>query len=253
MAAGASALLRAQAQGFTLTEVASGAPIEIEAKLAPEPGPGLERRRLEIQVPTPPPAGTQVKLSLSPQALEDFFANRPEEMTEWTFAWPAEGISIVEDMAPPELVRAILKDGKVEATFSKEVTAAGLGDSVAVDGASVEWSISPDGRVGTTTVALLGGVHHVEFGTGPIDLAGKGLASPIAVDLTVPTGERRDLAGLVFLLFELLNQRELAQSPTGQQASFQGHPVDPETGFVYLRNRYFDPELGRFITADPMG
>ena len=156
-------------------------------------------------------------------------------------------------MAPPELVRAILKDGKVEATFSKEVTAAGLGDAIAVDDASVEWSVSPDGRVGTTTAVLPGGVHHVEFGTGPIDLAGKGLASPIAVDLTVPTGERRDLAGLVVLLFELLNQRELAQSPTGQQASFQGHPVDPETGFVYLRNRYFDPELGRFITADPMG
>ncbi|NJL18262.1 MAG: RHS repeat-associated core domain-containing protein [Nitrospira sp.] len=29
--------------------------------------------------------------------------------------------------------------------------------------------------------------------------------------------------------------------------------MDPETGFVYLRNRYYDPEMGMFITADPLG
>jgi len=26
---------------------------------------------------------------------------------------------------------------------------------------------------------------------------------------------------------------------------------DQETGLYYLRNRYYDPELGRFITEDP--
>jgi RHS repeat-associated protein len=35
--------------------------------------------------------------------------------------------------------------------------------------------------------------------------------------------------------------------------NFQGLPKDPETGFVYMRNRYYDPEIGRFITADPLG
>ncbi len=250
---GASGSLRAQGPDIALTDAATGASIDVIAKLAPAPGPGLERRRLEIDVPSPPPAGTQVKLSLAPQALEDFFANRPDGMSEWTFAWPASGLSIVEDTAPPELVRALLRDGKIEATFSKAVTPEGLGDAVSVDGASVAWTVSGNGLVATTSAALSGGAHHVEFGTAPIDLAGKGLATPIAVDLTVPSALLRAQAGNVLLVFEPRNPRELDQSPTGQQASFQGHPVDPETGFVYLRNRYFDPELGRFITADPMG
>jgi len=32
---------------------------------------------------------------------------------------------------------------------------------------------------------------------------------------------------------------------------FAGEQVDRETGLVYLRSRYYDPTLGRFLTADP--
>ena len=31
-----------------------------------------------------------------------------------------------------------------------------------------------------------------------------------------------------------------------------GEYLDDETGLVYLRNRYYDPEVGRFITQDPI-
>jgi RHS repeat-associated protein len=34
---------------------------------------------------------------------------------------------------------------------------------------------------------------------------------------------------------------------------FTGEQFDPETGFVYLRNRYYDPTTGRFLTPDPLG
>jgi RHS repeat-associated protein len=34
---------------------------------------------------------------------------------------------------------------------------------------------------------------------------------------------------------------------------FTGEQVDPETGFVYLRNRYYDPTTSRFLTPDPLG
>ena len=27
--------------------------------------------------------------------------------------------------------------------------------------------------------------------------------------------------------------------------------IDNETGFIYLRNRYYDPKIGRFISEDP--
>jgi hypothetical protein len=29
--------------------------------------------------------------------------------------------------------------------------------------------------------------------------------------------------------------------------------VDPATGLIYMRNRWFEPDLGRFISADPLG
>src|SRR5690606_30981618 len=29
--------------------------------------------------------------------------------------------------------------------------------------------------------------------------------------------------------------------------------LDPATGLVYMRNRWYDPQMGRFITADPLG
>lgn len=45
----------------------------------------------------------------------------------------------------------------------------------------------------------------------------------------------------------------LADSAVGNLLGFHGLSHDPETGFVYARHRYYDPELGRFITADPMG
>ena len=32
---------------------------------------------------------------------------------------------------------------------------------------------------------------------------------------------------------------------------YRGEYTDEETGFIYLRNRYYDPEIGRFITEDP--
>jgi RHS repeat-associated protein len=30
-----------------------------------------------------------------------------------------------------------------------------------------------------------------------------------------------------------------------------GEEYDEETGLIYLRNRYYDPEIGRFISKDP--
>jgi RHS repeat-associated protein len=39
-------------------------------------------------------------------------------------------------------------------------------------------------------------------------------------------------------------------SPTGQRAGFGGHPEDDSTGLVDFGARRYDPELGRFLTAD---
>jgi RHS repeat-associated protein len=34
---------------------------------------------------------------------------------------------------------------------------------------------------------------------------------------------------------------------------FQGRHLDSESGFYYFRNRYYSPDLGRFISRDPIG
>ena len=44
------------------------------------------------------------------------------------------------------------------------------------------------------------------------------------------------------------------QEQTGQSANkfgYTGHQMDRETGLIYFQARYYDPQLGRFITQDP--
>jgi RHS repeat-associated protein len=43
-------------------------------------------------------------------------------------------------------------------------------------------------------------------------------------------------------------------APAGVSANpfgFAGHEIDRETGLIYMKGRYYDPETGRFISADP--
>jgi RHS repeat-associated protein len=42
------------------------------------------------------------------------------------------------------------------------------------------------------------------------------------------------------------------ESAVGNPFGFQGARLDPETGFYYLRNRYYDPATGRFLQRDPV-
>ncbi len=47
------------------------------------------------------------------------------------------------------------------------------------------------------------------------------------------------------------NSTDLVTSQTYNPFEYCGEYVDGETGFLYLRNRYYDPSIGRFITEDP--
>jgi RHS repeat-associated protein len=42
-------------------------------------------------------------------------------------------------------------------------------------------------------------------------------------------------------------------SALGNPYLFQGRRFDPETGLYYFRNRYLNPEQGRFVSRDPLG
>ena len=47
------------------------------------------------------------------------------------------------------------------------------------------------------------------------------------------------------------NYSEETDSPKKNPFRYCGEYTDDETGLVYLRNRYYDPAIGRFITEDP--
>ncbi|MBR2477120.1 MAG: C39 family peptidase, partial [Clostridia bacterium] len=44
----------------------------------------------------------------------------------------------------------------------------------------------------------------------------------------------------------------LTESIDGQPFMYCGEYYDQETGMIYLRNRYYDPSIGRFISEDPI-
>ena len=48
------------------------------------------------------------------------------------------------------------------------------------------------------------------------------------------------------------NYSEETDSPKKNPFRYCGEYTDDETGLVYLRNRYYDPAIGRFITEDPV-
>ena len=47
------------------------------------------------------------------------------------------------------------------------------------------------------------------------------------------------------------NYSEETDSPKKNPFRYCGEYTDDETGLIYLRNRYYDPAIGRFITEDP--
>jgi RHS repeat-associated protein len=43
----------------------------------------------------------------------------------------------------------------------------------------------------------------------------------------------------------------MGAAPNG--VGYTGHVNDPETGLVYMQARYYDAEVGRFLSVDPVG
>jgi RHS repeat-associated protein len=74
-------------------------------------------------------------------------------------------------------------------------------------------------------------------------------ASQSAAFAALKTGSTSEIGDSI----EPPDDRDSPGTTISNPFNFQGLPRDPETGFVYMRNRYYDPELGRFIAVDPLG
>ncbi|MCP3995803.1 MAG: RHS repeat-associated core domain-containing protein [bacterium] len=203
------------------------------------------RRRLMITTTDPPADGDEVRFTLEPAAAVDLFHNRLAATFTHTFSWSAAD-SLLLDEAAPEVSLVIVRDGIVEIELSEEIdpsTAA----SILIDGAVTIWSPGTDPYTLVAESALDAGSHQLTIDTQPLDLGGRGLDEAFSLTFAVYTDLPQAIA------YDKPDSRETPDTTVGNSFGFHGLQKDAETGLIYVRNRYYDTELGRFITADPMG
>ena len=202
-------------------------------------------RRFLLRPLTPPASGTEVRLVLEASALVDLYGNAAASGVDLTFAWPSSA-TVLSDTAAPEVQAVRLRQGHLEIELTEEPDLGSVQTAVDV-GQPVTWTLLVDGFTLRTDSSLAVGPMNLTVGTGLLDLAGTAMAEVFNLSSEV-TGTGHDEE-----LFEQVDTRRVDLSSVRNVFGFHGLPKDAETGLLYVRNRYYDPELGRFITADPMG
>ena len=202
-----------------------------------------------------PAAGENASLTIAAAALQDLFGNSAQAGISRSFSWPApppqgeeaSDPAPLEDSAAPRVVRVCTTaDRRLELELSEPPDQNQLSTVIAVDGFPVAWELDPDGYLLRST-PLEAGSYLLSLSTEPLDLAGSGLASTFSLTVDVAavspakTHFAEPLPGLV------------ASSTVANPLGWHGFALDEESGFYHLRHRYYDPELGRFTTTDPLG
>lgn len=242
-------LTEAVSQGTLTLEIAeTGADLPMAVLQPVQPG-SSGHRRLIVKLTSPPEtwpsAGTLLRLTVPSAALRDAFDNAASAGTVQSFAW-AGGDLLLQDGVAPRVERVCVTGGKLEIELSEEPKLADLDTIIQLNGAPVAWTLSED-RYTLLGPSIQPGTYELTIGTQPLDLADLGLAEAFQKSFTLNAGETRTL------VYQAALPGFLAASTIGNPFGFHGLPVDPETGLIYARHRYYDPELGRFISPDPMG
>ena len=191
-----------------------------------------------------PAAGDTVTLSVPADAVQDLFGTPSSVPYSLTTVWPS-GDMVLDDQAAPRLVEATVSaDGFLQVELSEIVDSSTL-TAITLGGQSLTWTALDDGRRFQSDTAVGSGSQTLALSTALLDLAGTPLAS-----LVSETFERNVGSAQVVT----------TSSPQWGDASLQGNPFgfkglewDADAELYYVRNRYYDPELGRFITPDPLG
>lgn len=217
-------------------------------------------REAEITFNRAPTPGAQTHLVVPPEAIEDEFGNHPAQGIDQNFLWPQPGETLVLfDTAPRTVEEIYLLDGKLVVGTSEPITPTEAASAFLIDDAAVTWQqgytpyhvelagLTPGEHTITTVTAALAtrtGDPATENGDGNENtLAERNATQPFNFTPAEPFR----------WVLEITNPRALALSAAGNPYGFHGRPADPDSGLVYFRHRWYDPEIGRFISADPMG
>ncbi len=231
----------------TLRETATNHEISFLAIHDPNPAPGVSPTRLILRPSQAIAANTELQLRLKPEAIQDLFGIPLSAPLDQTITWQPSADTVIADTAPPEVSHVVLRGPRLEIRFTEPVIPQNAEAAILLDGEPRSWTASADGEVWTTPTDLADGDHTLSIAATPLDLAGQPLGE--AFERTF----RIEPAHLGLIVYRRPDPTRLPTSATGTALTFQGLELDSETGLLYVRNRYFDPELGRFITADPMG
>jgi RHS repeat-associated protein len=247
-------LERAKEQGtLTFTNLTDGSPVDFELEHPVERGRNARKRLVLKSQGDPadsfwPEAGEIASLTIPAEAFVDLFGNEATEGVARNFT--ATGASqLLEDTAAPGVVQiCVTADGRLEVTLDEEPAVAGWASVVRVDGAPLAWELQADRYTVRTVAPMATGAHDLSIlDLGPVDLDGKPLVHAIttAFEISETSGAQT--------LYALPIPGEVEISTVGNVLGFHGLTHDPETDLVYVRNRYLDPRMGRFLTTDPMG
>jgi len=205
----------------------------------------LGRRRLILDLSVPPAAGTPLRLTVPGAALVDLFLNQPTADFSHDFSWPSVD-TVVHDTAAPEIFAVNLRGGALELTFTEEPDLATATSAIDV-GTPLTWALSADRLTLRSQETLAAGSYSLDVTTALTDLVAKPLTGAFQQSLTIESGQ----PDADFFLQP--DDRLTATSTVDNAFGFHGLPKDTETGLVYVRNRHYDPQLGRFLQPDPLG
>ncbi|MEM9594708.1 MAG: Ig-like domain-containing protein [Acidobacteriota bacterium] len=199
-------------------------------------------RRVVLTPTSPPPVGESVRLVVDPGALRDEFQSTMASSLEQTFPWTA-GV-VVLDTAVPELEEVYIHGDMVELGWSEPMDESS-GSGIQIGSETVIWTVDPSGYRWTSS-PVADGDHALRVPASVVDLSGTGFE---AYSATVSTA----IGAPEQAVFVAPDPRERSESVAANALGFHGLPMDEESGLLYVRNRFLDPDSGRFIAKDPLG
>lgn len=164
---------------------------------------------------------------------------------ETSFVWDADA----------RLISSVTDDAGVQTVVHYEYDNEGIRTAKTVNGVRTEYVVGEIGGLPQVLFERTEGTAGISYGYG------FGLES--VIDDNTATFRLADFRDSTVALYDSSGNRSesfqftafgmLEQGPTSHLNSvlFGGHRLDPETGLIYMRARYFDPAAGRFLTMDP--
>lgn len=230
---------------LTLRDTTDDEPVTITASQPVREGKQKGRRLLLTPDPgAPPEVNHAMLLHIEPSAMADLFENRSETAYEKAFVWLAAD-HVIEDTVAPRVELLLTRTGELELGFNEAIDPQSASQRILLDGQALTWIATLDGYGLKPQGAISATTHTLQVTAQLVDLGGNAIATPWSHAVTTGSTDQ--------IVYERPDERITPTSTLDNLASFQGHITDPATGLVYMRNRWMDPEMGRFLTPDPMG